>query len=58
MVWVNAVNHFGRAYGVLNKEQTELTITSDIDGRYNVLLIGTRKDQFTKDNYKGVEVLK
>lgn len=58
MIWVNAVDHFGKAYGIVNKEQTELTITSDIDGKYNVLLIGTRKDQFIKDNYKGVEVLK
>jgi hypothetical protein len=58
MVWINAVNHFGKAYGIVNKEQTELKITSDIDGEYNVLLIGTRKDQFIKDNYKGVEVLK
>ena len=58
MVWVSAVNHFGRAYGTINNEQTKLTITSDIDGKYNVLLIGTRKDQFIKDNYQGVEVLK
>ena len=58
MVWVNAVDHFGRAYGTINNEQTKLTITSDTDGKYNVLLIGTRKDQFIKDNYKGVEVKK
>ena len=58
MVWVNAVDHFGRAYGTINNEQTKLTIISDTDGKYNVLLIGTRKDQFIKDNYKGVEVKK
>lgn len=58
MVWISAVDHFGRAYGTINDEQTELTITSDTDGKYNVLLIGTRKDQFIQDNYQGVEVLK
>ena len=49
---------FGRAYGVINDEQTKLTITSDTNGKYNVLLIGTRKDKFIQDNYQGVEVLK
>ena len=58
MVWVNAVDHFGKAYGIINNEQTKLIITSDTDGKYNVLLIGTRKDQFIKDNYQGVEVKK
>ena len=58
MVWVSAVDHFGRAYGTINDEQTKLTITSDTDGKYNVLLIGTRKDKFIQDNYQGVEVLK
>ena len=58
MVWVSAVDHFGRAYGIINDEQTKLTITSDTDGKYNVLLIGTRKDKFIQDNYQGVEVLK
>ena len=41
-----------------NNEQSKLIITSDTDGKYNVLLIGTRKDQFIKDNYQGVEVKK
>ena len=56
MVWVNPVNHFGRGYGNVNDEQTELTINTDTDGLYNVLLIGTRKDEIAMDNFKGVEV--
>ena len=56
MVWVNPVNHFGRGYGNVNDEQTELTITTDTDGLYNVLLIGTRKEEIATNNFKGVEV--
>ena len=56
MVWVNPVNHFGRGYGNVNDEQTELTITTDTDGLYNVLLIGTRKDETAMNNFKGIEV--
>ena len=37
-------------------KQTELTITTDSDGLYNVLLIGTRKDETAMNNFKGVEV--
>ena len=58
MVWVNPKNHFGRAYGTVNGDQTELNITSDTDGEYNVLLIGTRKDEHVLKHFKGIEVEK
>ena len=58
-VWVNAKNHFGRAYGVVNQEQTTLTVFADTeDGKYNVLLIGTRKDKDAVEAWKGTERLK
>ena len=57
-VWVNAKNHFGRAYGVVNQEQTTLTVFADTDGEYNVLLIGTRKDEAAVKAWKGTERLK
>jgi hypothetical protein len=57
-VWVNAKNHFGRAYGVVNQEQTILTVFADQDGEYNVLLIGTRKDKDAVNAWKGTERLK
>ncbi len=57
-VWVNAKNHFGRAYGVVNLEKTILTIFADTDGEYNVLLIGTRKDKDAVNAWKGTERLK
>ena len=55
MVWINAVKHFGKAYGEVNVEQTELTIHTDTDGLYNVLLIGTRKDEVATKSFAGVE---
>ena len=57
-VWVNGKNHFGKAYGVVNDKQTKLNIFADTDGVYNVLLIGTRKDSYVKEFWKGVEPLK
>jgi len=57
-VWVNAKNHFGRAYGVVNQEKTTLTVFADTDGEYNILLIGTRKDKDAINAWKGTERLK
>jgi len=57
-VWVNAKDHFGRAYGVVNQEQTTLTVFADTDGIYNILLIGTRKDKDAVNAWKGTERLK
>ena len=57
-VWVSAFKHFGQAYGEVNEAQTTLTITSNQDGKYNVLLIGTRKDEVAVNAWKGIERLK
>lgn len=57
-VWVNAKDHFGRAYGVVDQEQTTLTVFADTDGEYNVLLLGTRKDKDAVKAWKGTERLK
>ena len=57
-VFVTAKNSFGIAYGVVNEEQTGITVTSNIDGEYNVLLIATRKDIDALNGWRGVEVWK
>ena len=57
MVWVSSVDHFGRGYGKINKEQTKLTVSVDTDGDYNILLIGTRKDSQATGAWRGTERL-
>ena len=57
-VWVSPVCHFGSAYGVVDPSQSCVTFTSNCDGDYNVLVIGTRKDKDAKDGFLGVEVWK
>jgi hypothetical protein len=54
-VWVTPKNHFGNAYGIVNNEQTCINFTSDADGEYIVLLIGTRKDKWAQYAWNGVE---
>jgi hypothetical protein len=55
-VFVTPKNHFGAAYGVINEEQTSLSLCSNADGEYNVLIIGTRKDDHAMNYWKGAEV--
>ncbi|KKQ98357.1 MAG: Hemagglutinin-like protein [Candidatus Woesebacteria bacterium GW2011_GWB1_39_12] len=43
-VWVSADEHFGRAFGRIDDECINLVIQADAIGKYNVLVIGTRKD--------------
>jgi hypothetical protein len=57
-VWVNPVNHFGSAYGTIDSCQTCISITSNCDGQYNVLVIGTRKDIDAVNGWLGIEVWK
>ena len=54
-VWITPVKHFGQAYGEVNEEQTHLTVTANADGIYNVLCIGTRKDEVAVKAWRGVE---
>jgi len=56
MVLVFPKGHFGRAYGKLDEKQETLTVFANSDGEYNVLLIGTRKDQAATKYWQGVEV--
>ena len=54
-VWLSPVKHFGRAYGEV--EGNTAYITCELAGKYNVLIIGTRKDESAKSwfDYRGVE---
>lgn len=55
-IWVNAAEHFGKGFGILNEENTILEVHCETIGKYNILLIGTRKDEgaITSFNKKGL----
>ena len=57
-IWVTPKNGFGIAYGVVAEDLKTATIYADKDLIYNVLIIGTRKDKFAKEYWKGAEVEK
>ena len=54
-IWISPVKHFGQGYGEVNEDETFIEITTNQDGIYNVLLIGTRKDEVAKRAWKGTE---
>lgn len=57
-VFVTPQGHFGNGYGELNRENEQLEIHCQLEGEYNVLVIGTRNDnhQSVQDwDIKGVE---
>ena len=58
MVWVSPYRNFGSAYGEVTADQCCLIVCSNQDGCYNVLLIGTRKDEHAASMWTGAEVLK
>jgi hypothetical protein len=51
-------NHFGRGYGIVDESLTCVDITTNCDGQYNVLVMGTRKDKMAVCAWKGVEPTK
>ena len=54
-VWVSPVCHFGSAYGVVNESQNCVDVFSNADGEYNILVIGTRKDELAVNSWNGSE---
>ena len=57
-LWVSADGHFGKAFGIVNLSATKIKITSNEDGKYNVMVVGTRKDKAAVASWKGAERLK
>ena len=59
-VWVSAIDVLGYGKGVVNSELIYANIEVSKDGTYNVLIIGTRKDQLAKTHFDddgGVEFI-
>jgi len=57
-LWVSADGHFGKAFGIVNLSSTKIKVTSNEDGKYNVMVVGTRKDKEATASWKGAERLK
>jgi hypothetical protein len=57
-VWVNPMDNLGRAFGIVNLSATKVKITTSDSGKYNVLVVATRKDKAAVEAWKGVETLK
>tara|TARA_Y100000004_G_scaffold62638_1_gene70166 strand:- start:421 stop:1206 length:786 start_codon:yes stop_codon:yes gene_type:complete len=54
MAWVYPVDHFGEGYSEVDENKENLVIKTNKDGRYNVLLIGTRCDPLAVRDWNGV----
>lgn len=54
-VWVSPKDHFGSAEACVNQAQTQINVTSNCDGSYYLLLIGTRKDECVSAAWDGPE---
>jgi len=54
-IYVSAKNHLGYGYGIMNDDQTKVDIITNSDGDYNVLILGTRKDELAMKYWDGVE---
>jgi len=57
-VWINPVDNLGRAFGIVNISATKVKITTSDPGKFNILVVGTRKDKAAIKAWKGVETLK
>ena len=48
-VWVTAVGQFANGYGYVDETLSRLIVVGAKEGLYNVLLVGTRKDETAKE---------
>ena len=58
MAWVSPDRHFGVGYAEVTADQECLVVCTNNDGNYNILLIGTRKDEIAVNNWKAAEIRK
>lgn len=54
-IFIAPKDNLGSAYGEIDAAEENISITSNEDGLFNVLVIGTRKDSYAKLAWKGVE---
>ena len=47
-IWINRADGFGMGYGTMSEDNNRCSINVNTIGKYNVLIIGTRKDQYVQ----------
>jgi hypothetical protein len=47
-VWVTCANGFGLAFGIYESESNTISVNTSEQGTYNILVIGTRIDNYTR----------
>jgi len=52
---LSPTNNFGNGYGLMDNTQSCVNFTTDTDGEFDVIIIGTRKDRDVNYHWKGVE---
>jgi hypothetical protein len=56
-MWIQARGMFAHAYGEVSSSLKQMMITMEKSGSYDVLLMGTRKDELASGSWKGPEQL-
>ena len=54
---VNATDNFGSAYGIMDDSQSCVNFVSEVEGSFDVLIIGTRKDKAANNYHRGAEIV-
>ena len=47
-IWINRADGFGMGYGTMAMDNNSCNINVNTIGKYNFLIIGTRKDQYVQ----------
>ena len=55
---ISPIDNYGIAYGELSQDGDTINVCSNIDGKYDVIVFGTRKDKVVEKYWRGAERLK
>ena len=55
-MWIQSKGMFSQAYGEVSSSLKQFSVTMEKAGSYDVMIIGTRKDEDAVRNWEGLEV--
>ena len=56
--WITPSGHFGRGYAVVDEQMTKVSVCSNADGEFHLLVIGSRKDKLGLQAFAAIEIMK